>query len=407
MKKNALFVAVCLTTICFSSLLLADTVETEQNIDDFDIQALRDWINTKRQISLKEIGGDLSISGQVRTEFQSNWETRKGEKVEPAQEFDVEANLMFDYRSDRSWASVKIRFDNNAGIFNGSSDKINLEKAYFGVRLFEGDTYTIALELGRRRLITIFDSKIQFLSNFDGILFRYDQAFENVGDFYIHTGPFVINEKKNQFGYVGETGLLNIAKTGLYTKYSLIDWHTKDYRKHFIDNRFRFIVSQLILGYRFNIGWINDIGIVYSGALYNHLARGRTTSNDKRAGWAGYLGFNVGQLRKQWDWAFDANYHVVQAQAVPDFDVLGFGLGNSNRSGFYTKTVTPLEGGGPSTRKTAGGQVNYRGFAFALDLLLSDKLDMQQSYCQAITLDDSIGPFRTYKQYEIEFIYTW
>lgn len=407
MKKKASFIALCLTTLCFSSLLLADTVDTGRDIDDFDIQALRDWINTKRQISLKEIGGDLSISGQVRTEFQSNWETLKGEKVRPAQEFDVEANLMFDYRSDRSWASVKLRFDNNAGVFNGTSEKINLEKAYFGVRLAEGDTYTIALELGRRRLITVFDSKIEFLSNFDGILFRYDQAFENVGDFYIHTGPFIINEKKNQVGYVGETGLLNIGKTGLYTKYSLIDWHTKNYHKHVINDRFRFLISQLILGYRFNIGWVNDIGIVYAGALTNHLARRTDITDHKRANWGGYLGVTVGQLRKQWDWAFDAHYEVVQAQAIPDYDVIGFGIGNSNKSGFYTNKIVPLEGDGRSTPKTAGGQVNYRGFSFVLDILLSDKLDMQQSYCQAITLDDSIGPFRTYKQYEIEFIYTW
>ncbi|NGX27075.1 MAG: hypothetical protein K940chlam6_01002, partial [Chlamydiae bacterium] len=57
--------------------------------------------------------------------------------------------------------------------------------------------------------------------------------------------------------------------------------------------------------------------------------------------------------------------------------------------------------------KTAGGQTNYRGFAIRFDLLLTDKLDMQHSYIQSITLDSDIGPFRRYKQYELEFIYSW
>ncbi|NGX39826.1 MAG: hypothetical protein KR126chlam1_01160, partial [Chlamydiae bacterium] len=50
---------------------------------------------------------------------------------------------------------------------------------------------------------------------------------------------------------------------------------------------------------------------------------------------------------------------------------------------------------------------NYRGFSITLDFLLTDKLDMQQNYVQSITLDDGFGPFRTFKQYELEFIYSW
>ncbi len=69
--------------------------------------------------------------------------------------------------------------------------------------------------------------------------------------------------------------------------------------------------------------------------------------------------------------------------------------------------MNPLEGDGPSTVQTAGGTTNYRGYSITFDLLLTDKLDLQQSYQQSITLDHDIGPFRRFKQYEIEFIYTW
>src|SRR5882672_7990677 len=91
-----------LLTSCLSlyALSFADTIEVGAELEDRDIQALREWINTKRQVSLKEIGGDLSISGEVRTEFQSAWEKRNGVKQRgssgflPGQAFDIEFNLM-------------------------------------------------------------------------------------------------------------------------------------------------------------------------------------------------------------------------------------------------------------------------------------------------------------------------
>ena len=116
----------------------------------------------------------------------------------------------------------------------------------------------------------------------------------------------------------------------------------------------------------------------------------------------------MGQLRKQWDWAFDINYQVVAAQAFTDFDGSGIGLGNISKAGFYTTSIRGVDGGGKaSTRKTAAGSTNYRGFSITFDVLLTDKLDWQQSYVQSVTLDTHIGPFRRFHQYEMEFIYSW
>ncbi len=396
-------------------LAFADTIEVGRDIEDTDIQALREWINTKRQVSLKEIGGDLSISGEARTEFQSTWERLNGKNQRgsnpvtklPKRGFDIEFNLMLDYRTDRTWAAIKIEFDNDAGVFNGSLDGLSLERAYWGVRVINEDLYTIDIEVGRRFMTSVFDSRVQFGAFFDGLLFRYDHSIENVGDFYLHMGAFVINDRRDHFGYVGELGLLNIAGTGFYSKYSLIDWDTKKYSKAVLNDRFRFLVSQFTNGYRFRIESIKKIGLVYSAFLWNHNAERLEITDEKRANWGLYFGVSVGQLRKQWDWACDANYQVVAAQALPDFDASGIGLGNANKSGFYTKSLRGLSAADPRTRKTAGGTTNYRGFALAFDLLLTDKLDMQHTYVQSISLDTDIGPFRRYRQYELEFIYNW
>jgi hypothetical protein len=399
------------------SSLQASTIDAGDDVDQKDIYALREWINTKRQVTVRELGGALSIAGEVRTEFQTSSETVNGVKQRgfgapifgvdgtpiPANGFDVEVNLMFDYRTEESWGSVKLEFDNDAGVFSGTLNKLKLERAYWGVRLVDTDTVTFDTELGRRRLSTIMDSKIEFNSFFDGAWFKYDQSFESIGDFYLHAGVFVINENRNQFGYVGELGILNVANSGFYTKYSLIDWDTKHFGSKINNERFDFVVSQLILGYKFLPKRLQKIVQLYVAGLYNHAANKLPISDNKKANLGGYIGFSIGELKKKGDWAFDANYQVLQAQCVPDFDVQGIGVGNALNTGFYTAKIDGK--GGPNDRKDAGGNVNYRGFALTLDYLLTNQLDFQQSWQQSITLDDHIGPFRRFKQYEIEFIY--
>jgi len=410
-----------LSVLGMAPALQSATIEFDRDLEDNDIRALKEWIDTKRQISLKEIGGDLSISGEVRTEFQNTWEKNNGEELRGTtaadlfsrRGFDVEFNLMFDYRTERTWAAVKLEFDNNAGVFSGTKNALNLEKCYWGVRAISCDTATVDIEIGRRPFLAVFDSRIEFASTFDGILFRYARTFEKVGDYYLHAGPFVINERRDQYGVIAETGLLNIGGTGFYSKLSVIDWKTKTYEEEFITNRFRFVVLQWIPAYRFKIGCEKKrLAVVYSGFLWNFAAKRLEVSDEKRANYGAYIGFSCGQLLKQWDWAFDINYQVVAAQAIPDYDVSGVGLGNANFTGFYTELMLPLTDTEritvrPTTRETAGGNTNYRGFAIRFDLLLTDKLDWQQSYQQSIVLDKRIGSFRQYKQYEMEFIYSW
>jgi hypothetical protein len=396
-------------TICFSSSLQASTIDSSDDIDQKDINALREWINTKRQVTVRELGGALSIAGEVRTEYQGTVETVNGvnqrgrEGFRPSDAFDIEVNLMFDYRTERSWASVKLEFDNDAGIISGSFNKLKVERAYWGVRVVDADTYTMDIEAGRRRMSMMVDSKIEFNSFFDGLWYKYDQSFDSVGDYFLHAGIFIINDGKDQFGYLGETGIYNIGGSGMYMKYSLIDWDTKHFHKSVNQHRFDFIVSQLLLGYRFLPKYFDRVIQVYAAALYNHAAKGIKLTNHTKQNWGGYVGVSIGELKKQWDWALDINYQVLEAQCVPDFDVQGIGLGNAADVGFYTVNTNGT--GAANNRANARGNVNYRGFQFTLDWLLTNQLDLQQSWQQSITLDNNIGPHRRFKQYEVEFIY--
>jgi hypothetical protein len=391
------------------------------DLSDQEIEALRDWINTKRLVTVKELGGQLSISGDVHAELQSATEVKNGQTQRgpgtgtPTNSYDVEFNVNIDYRTENTWSSARIRFDNDAGTTNeffgsGTNNKIKVDRAYFGYRVIDQDRHTMEVELGRRpNIFVVFDSKMQFFSNFDGVNFKDSYALENVGDLYYQVGAFLVSEKKNQAAYVGEIGLQNIAGTGFYTKYSLVDWDTKDLEK--IPQQFHFIISQLILGYKFLPVILDKIVIVYTGGLYNHRARPLEVSANKKANFGGYLGFTVGQLKMAGDWSLEANYQVLAAQCVPDFDVSGVGLGNNAGNGFYFQKTETVEKCGcknkptPSTRKNAEGNVNFRGFKINLQYLLTNNLNILQEWQQSITLDKEIGPFRRFKQYEIDFVY--
>lgn len=413
-RRFGFFTAV--SFLAFSPFAFTDTIDRENDAQDIDVAAVREWMNTKRQVSIKEIGGNLSLSGEVRTEFQKTGETSDGIKQRgsgtkyPSGTYDVAVNIMLDYRNDRTWSAIKLEFDNDAGIFSGTTNKIRVSKAYFGARAIDGDSYYVDFEAGRKKLSTIFDSKLQFSSFFDGVLLKWDQSWEKTGDFYIHVGTFVINEKTNQYGYVAETGLMNIAGSGFYTKASVIDWDTKQEdtvgmtAQGSIANqrRFDFIVMQSILGYKFYPKKLQKQVTIYLSGLYNFKAKRLALTDNKLANWGSYVGFSMGELKRKGDWALDVNYQFLAAQCVPDFDVSGIGLGNVTNSGFYT---TELNNTTLTTNSNAGGNVNYRGISITLDYLLSNNLTLQQQWLQSVSLDSDIGPYRKFKQYEIEFIY--
>lgn len=388
--------------------------DEKKSSDADDMEALRRWIRDKRMVTVKEIGGDLSISGDVRTEFQDTSEVKNGiqqmgNSVAPLDKarygWDVEVNIMIDYRTDRTWAAIKLEFNNDMGVSSGTINKIRLEKGYLGGRMVNGDTFTMDGEIGRRFLFNVFESKIEFVSLFDGALIRFNKAFDQIGDFYCNLGALVVNDKTNHYAYIGEIGALKIANTGLYMKYSIIDWH-KPTANEIAKHRYDFLVSQFLSYIQVYPDWIgNKLIKVYGAGLYNHFAEGVVQTHGKKQNWGWYTGVAIGTLRKQYDWAIDVNYQWAQAQVVPEFDCLGIGRGNAAGAGLYT--VNSDGTGGAQIADNAVGSTNYKGFQLEGLYAFTDNLTIQQSFSFSTTLNKNIGPNVLYKQYELEFIYAF
>lgn len=410
MKRFARSFFLISSLLAFSKLS-ADTVESADSLSDEEVRSIREWISTKRQVTVNEIGGNMSISGEVSTEFQATNERIDGVKQrgsggatdEPARNYDIGFKLIFDYRTDRTWANGTLKFKNKAGMFGGTTNKIKLEKAFWGARLLQEGSTTLDLEVGRKPLYTVYASKVQFASLLDGFIFNLTHGFEKAGTVYVVPSVFFIDAKKDHIGLAGEVGFLEIMDTGFYTKYSVIDWDTKHSYEPAVQRRFEFIVSQFTLGYSFvSKSWDKKINI-YAAGLYNHRAKARELTGWRREAYGAYAGFSIGTARKKGDWAFDINYQLLAAQVVPSFDVFGIGIGNAADKGFYFNK----EGSDnvATTQKTARGNTNWQGFGLNLVYLLTNNLALKQEYKQSITLQSDIGPFRRFKQYELKFVY--
>lgn len=420
------------------------TVHESRESDELFV---RDYIKSKRTGSIADKASNLNLSGEIRAEWdhgqaktrgikQRGSHTRKlfpnsilpslskseyrklgvppgGKRKFPARaayraakcntkapyginEFSVEADIMLDYVADRTWGSIKLQFDNPAGISevdrktysndaknilygSGKMGNVALRRAYIGANLYDEDLARVDFELGRRRLYDVFDSRIQFYSLFDGALLRYSNSFEGVTDFAIKAAAFVVDSTVNHYGYVGEIDFLNLADSGLDFKYSIIDWefHHKNRfgRRHPLGSRF--VNSQFTLGYTFTPDSPQFKTQFYGAYLINHAADKTKWTHHKKANEAYYVGVTVGKVVKQGDWAADLCYQWVQAQAIAERDVRGIARDNPRNISFYNRR--------------SQGFANYKGWKLDAFYALTDNWTLNGSFEQIREENKAIG----------------
>lgn len=404
-----------------------------------DTQAVEEFLANKRAILVEDKGGCLSISGDVRFEWQYKHEKHNGLKIRGdgseaqmdgnrrwfgSHEFDVEVNLYFDYTTECTWAKIQLDYDNDAGAIkccnaiantkansiapeytgeddiceSGTCNKFCVEQAYFGFNILEDGCCRLDIEVGRRRLYHVFESRLQFNNRFDGILGKYSNCYECVGDFYVYGGWFIVDEVVNHFGYVAEFGVLDLMDCGLDLRYSFIHWkHDGDHRSaasaDFCEDKYRYQNSQLSFAYHLDCECICLDTTIYGGIIYNHAARKKDYTNNKKKNIAWYLGASVGDVYCEGDWSIDVNYQWVEAQAIPDCDNSGIGRGNAPKACFVSDT--------------AFGNGNYHGFLVEGAYALTDNITLVSEFEWSKELDDNIGGIHKFYKFELELIYAF
>ena len=385
-----------------------------------DPNVLRDFIESKGLIECRKKSGLLTIAGDVRARWSIAGEEVDGIKKRgwgtktALNRYKSEVNLFLDYVAERSWVSTKLQWAVYDGKDGGSAVKSEIDRAFIGYDIYHKDKTDFYIELGRSKLSYIFDSRVEFNSTFDGIHLYYSNNIPSVGELIVHGGPLIVDSFSNHYAWVVEAGVVNIAKSGLGAKYSIIDWRrdapTLDYgglskagtnlvRKN---PRYAFLVSQMLFGYQRDISFLGcKVLYIYGAVLANHDAKCTATTHWKKLNGAWYAGFTLGKLCKACDWSLDVNYQSVQAQAVPEFDLSGIGHGNADNSFLSDAIVLGL------SPAAARGFNNYKGWSFSGLYAMTDTLSLRAEGKYSVPRNKSIGGDFRYKCFEMSVIYAF
>jgi len=460
-----------------------DEARFNEELNERDWDALQDYINTKRTINVAEKATNLTISGDVRTEWRHLQEKRLGRTLRGGgrrdinteckpthgcfnkclpisrNDFDIEANFFVEYRCVNAWAVTHLQFDESAGIDgsdskcrcapealhgSGFGDAINLKRAYLGYNFFKWDGTSFEIEIGRRPLYTIFDSKVEFLSRFDGILLKYESNCDFLADWYVHAGAFVVDQRVNHFAFVAEIGLFDICDSRFDFKYSFIDW-----KKHWWNNGGKnrcdvsnsrgsnFTVSQFLMYYNLDPSILCAPAQFYGAVLWNTAANTgpiydeefnqgvlerankckdsstpgaadsvSSTSADsvsssisysshryhKRQNFAWYAGFLLGEVVSEGDWSFEVEYQYVEARAVPDEDVSGIARGNVHNESLLAH---------------GRGNTNYKGWRLQGLYALTDNINLDARVQWSTQIKKAIGGQHSYSEFRLQAIYAY
>lgn len=391
--------------------------------------------------SSSDSSGAVEFGDDGSSSSSSSHSDRRGFPISN-NDFDVEFNLRFDYKGQTTWAVAHLQYDNSAGVddgeldccFNpfgwhgsGNCDDLCLKKAFWGIRLYEDGCERIEFELGRRNLYNLFDSRVQFLSRFDGATLKYFNCWDCIGDWYWYLAGFVVDERVNHFAWVTEIGFLDIVDSGIDLKYSLIDWQKFGRNRcHVVNPRgFKFLISQVTGYYHFNPEFLRVKAKVFGAYLYNHRGRHMAYRNfrkhhqvcrtdrdkfridnghafapedthkkiakDQNAAW--YVGVLLGEVEKQGDWSFEIQYQWVQAFAIPEDDMGGIGRGNT-----LDDYITAIG---------ARGNTNFKGWRFEGLYAITDDLTIDTIFEFSQQIDRRIGGSHHYSKFEVETIYAF
>ncbi len=430
-----------------------DQSDFDKDLNERDIDALVQYLKSRRIDDYGDKDMNLTVSGDVRSEWRHMIERQDGRNLRGGSavnrfgvpisrnDFDIEFNLRFDYVLDRSWAVVQVQFDNAAGIEpsdcdcgetfeelvkrhkkatvnywgeggSGACDRICLKRAYMGYTIFDTECGRFDVELGRRKLYDVFDSKAQFLSRFDGILLRYMGSWECVADWYFKLAGFLVDEKVNDFSWVTEVGFLNICDLGIDFKYSYIDWVKNGRNRCGTRNPLglQFRVSQWTGYYHFNPDILMRPAQLYGAFLINTAAKKTILTHHTKANIGWYAGLKIGEVLKEGDWALDIMYQYLEAQAVPDFDVSGLDRGNVLDECFTSATFIPTTVHGENSGYfifLRRGNANYRGWRIEGLYALTDNLTLNPQIEWDSPANRHIGGQHFFSKYELEVIYAW
>ncbi|WP_348660458.1 hypothetical protein [Chlamydiifrater volucris] len=431
MRKNFLcfFLGSSLLGNSFSALasdqFAATTKRTKDNlaVSWSDIQ---EYVTKRGYVETRGRGGVLRLAGDVRARWIYAKEDIKDskdkgtfadtKKLLPINRYRSEFNMYMSYLAENNWMTSKMRWAAVAGGENTAAG-VDIDRAFIGYRLFRNPVTKsdFFIEIGRSGLGDMFESEVQFSSQFDGIHLYCSKRIAKAlpWQVIVHGGPFVVNMATKHYAWVAE-GILSNLPANFLMKYSIIDWNSfkpetlsedqqvkKPVKGAALPQKYEYLVGQFLLGNRSSMPWGKGKRksiYLYGAVLTNYLAKATTTTLNKKENLAWFVGGTLGSLRKAGDWSVTVRYEVVEALAVPEIDVSGIGRGNSLKYWFAQAVA------GNYDPKDANGFTNYKGVSGLFAVGITNSLSFRAYGAYSRPENDKLGSDFTYRKFDVGLI---
>lgn len=383
---------------------------TNESSEEYvSLEEVREFLKSQGFVGARKRTGSLQLAGDVRARWILQREDHKKElpngKPEPLpiNRYRSDFNLYMDYASEDSWMTSHMNAVAVAG-GEGTAAGLDIDRAFLGYLLLKRpESKTKAyVEVGRSGLGDIFDSSLQFNSDFDGIHFYLGRRISDCLPYTValHGGPFVVNMKNKHYAWVVE-GVVDRLPQGITCKVSAIDWHSFSVKQNDVKQNYKYLVWQFLVGKTAYVPWFQGKmkkAYVYGTYLFNSHAKASELTANSKQNRAISFGATLGQLKEAKDWAVTVHYEYVEALAIPTIDVSGIGKGTTALK-YWPAQVAQ----GGFDMNDVKGFTNYKGVSYLFMYGLTDTLSLRAYAAVARPTDKAILDFN-YRKFDIGLI---
>ncbi len=400
----------CLTSMCVG---YGEEGLSNQSFST-SLDEVKEYLDSRGFVETRKKSGTLKIAGDIRARWLYANESVQSDDVTVIKPlvntYRSEYSLLFDYAAKNTWMTSHISGVAKA-VGESGVTSLNIRRAFLGYRFYENpETQTdVFAEIGRSGLGSMFESKVQFDSDFDGIHLYYSHQFSEKYPFryIVHGGPFVVNMVNKQYAWCVE-GIVNQLPKNFLVKVSVVDWNSFTTVRSAesastpadpVEGKYKYLVWQYLVGKHSQIPFFGTQKnlYVYGAYLFNSLAEPSMTTANSKQNRAWYIGGTLGGLRKAGDWSVTACYEYVEALAVPEIDAAGIGRGNQKHT-FYAAIAESLD---PSE---ANGFTNYKGVSGLFMYSITDSLSYRVYGAHSTPADRRLGNNFSYTKFDVGMI---
>lgn len=232
-------------------------------------------------------------SGEVSTKFE-RWESINF--TETALKMGAK------HTGENMWADLGVKFNivngslHNDMLYNHYATGVHLERALLGYQIYSNNNTELFAEAGRAKLDTIFNSKVQYHSNLNGL---HASAIYN--GLRIHGAVNSVDVIDKKYGAILEASYSNFWSIPATLYYSFTHW----------SSLYDANISQVTVEYELP-RIMGKRAQAYAAGLYNH------SMDDDNLGM--YAGMSLGTDSQAKDWLVDVCVQHLDNTCVPGFD---------------------------------------------------------------------------------------